>query len=301
MSRRKKKKHRSRRTPRRQSASIIPKQIVQLDVVIPVFGRPDMLSLCLQALEETASGIPLSLTVVDDKGPAEEEIHKIYDTLPSDAKLVKNASNMGFPYSANVGAMQGNAPFIVFLSTDIILHDGCLQAMLAEMAGHPKTGVVGAKLLFPEISDDPGRPVGKIQHAGLCIDVQGNVTHANLGWSPEHPKVNERRVLQAVTGGLLMTRREAWKKVVAYYKGIKDPTNGAFNLVYGRGTYEDVEYCIAARGNDYEVVYVPQAVATHHVGASIAQMEQGFALGRNATVFRARCGHLLHWDMWRYC
>jgi GT2 family glycosyltransferase len=297
----KRRKGKRRPSPRRSAANVLPRPIAQLDVVVPVYGRPDMLRQCLEALERTGKGVPMSLTVVDDKGPDQEELQEIYGSLPIHAKLVRNAENMGFPYSANTGAAQGKAPFVVFLSTDIVLHDGCLQAMLAEMAANPKTGVVGAKLIFPEVSDDPGRPVGKIQHAGLCVDVQGNVTHANIGWGPDHKKVCQRRVLQAVTGGLLMTRRETWQKVCRYYKSIDDPSNGAFNLVYGRGTYEDVEYCIAARGNGYEVVYVPEAVATHHVGASVSLCKQGFALGRNATVFKARCGHMLHWDMWRYC
>lgn len=301
MTKRNKKNRRRRRT--NSPAGVLPRPVAQLDIVIPVYGRPDMLRQCLEALERTGGGIQMSLTVVDDKGPDKdrEELEEVYESLPIHAKLVRNAKNMGFPFSANAGAAQGSAPFIVFLSTDIVLHDGCLQAMLSEMAANPKTGVVGAKLLFPEVSDDPGRPVGKVQHAGLCVDVQGNIAHANIGWRPDHPKVCQRRVLQAVTGGLLMTRRETWRKVVKYYKSINDPTNGAFNIVYGRGTYEDVEYCIAARGNGYEVVYIPEAVATHHVGASISLCQQGFALGRNATVFRARCGHLLHWDMWRYC
>lgn len=308
MSKKRKKpsRRRSQRRPKppsRQAALILPKRVPQVDVVIPVYGRPDMLTACLAALEETAGSVPMTLTIVDDKGPDQEALEAIYkNELPTHAKVVRNAQNMGFPFSANVGAAQGNAPLIVFLSTDIEMREGCLQAMMAEMAEHPKTGVVGAKLVFPDVSDDPGKPVGKIQHAGLCVNIQGDVIHANIGWNPGHEKVCERRVLQAVTGGLLMTRREAWNKIHQYYKSVRDQTNGGFNLVYGKGTYEDVEYCIAVRGNNsYDVVYVPEAVAVHHVGASISLDDKGFALGRNAGVFKARCGHLLYWDNWRFC
>lgn len=298
---RKRKKGKRPRKPRQQAGRV--RQDTMLDVVIPVYGRPDMLGQCLAALAATAGDLSYSLFVVDDKGPDQEALQKIYAALPPDAWLLRNAQNMGFPYTANRGAEQGRSEFIVFLSTDIVLQEGCLQAMIGEMLENPKTGVVGAKLLFPEESDDPARPVGKIQHAGLCVNIQGNLAHANIGWSPDHLKVNQRRVLQAVTGGLLMTRRETWQRVAKYYRQIDgDPTRGGFNLVYGKGTYEDVEYCIAARGNGYDVVYVPQAVATHHVGASVKGSETGgFALNRNATIFAARCGHMLHWDMWRFC
>ena len=271
-----------------------------LDVVIPVYGRLDLLKQCLASLDETRGDVPLSVIMVDDFSPNLEEMLAYYETLPKEYAILRNAQNMGFPATANRGAMQGRSEFILFLSTDIVLQPGCIQAMLAEF-DDPKVGVVGPKLLFPEDSTEPSRAAGKVQHAGLCVDIQGNVVHANIGWGADHPKVNERRVVQAVTGGLIMTRRETWNKVAAHYKRIGDPTRGGFNLVYGRGTYEDVEYCIAARGNEYQVIYQPAAVATHHVGGSIRATGQGFELKRNEMIFRARCGHMLAWDMWRFC
>jgi len=271
-----------------------------LDVVIPVYGRLDLLKQCLTSLGETRGDVPLSVILVDDQSPNLDEMLAYYETLPREYTILKNAQNQGFPGTANRGAMQGRSEFILFLSTDIVLKPGCIQAMLAEF-DDPKVGVVGPKLLFPDGPDIPIQSAGTIQHAGLCVDIQGNVVHANIGWNADHPKVNERRVVQAVTGGCIMTRREVWNKVAARYKQIGDPTKGGFNLVYGRGTYEDVEFCIAARGNEYQVVYQPKAVATHHVGGSIRATGQGFALKRNEMIFRARCGHLLAWDMWRFC
>ena len=271
-----------------------------LDVVIPVYGRLDLTTQCLEALDETRGDLPLKVTIVDDFSPNLAEMLEYYATLPREVTILKNAQNQGFPGTANRGAMQGSSEFILFLSTDVVLRPGCIGHMMDEF-NDPKVGVVGPKLLFPDDPDDPTRAAGKIQHAGLCVDIGGGIVHANIGWSADHPKVNERRVLQAVTGGCIMTRRKTWNKVAAYYKKISDPTKGGFNLVYGRGTYEDVEYCMAARGNDYQVIYQPKAVAVHHVGGSIKATGTGFALKRNEMIFRARCGHMLAWDHWRFC
>lgn len=284
-------KKRGKRTPRPPTA--------RLDVVIPVYGRLDLLQMCLESLEETRGDVALNIILVDDFSPNLEQMQAFYKTLPGEYTVLENHQNQGFPATANWGAMQGRAPIILFLSTDIVLYDGCIQAMLAEF-DDPKVGVVGPKLLFPP--ESPHKQVaGKVQHAGLCVDIGGNIVHANIGWSADHPKANERRVLQAVTGGCIMTRREVWNKVAAFYKQAGDPTRGGFNVVYGRGTYEDVEYCLAVRGNDYQVIYQPEAVAVHHVGGSISATGQGFALKRNEMIFRARCGHMLAWDMWRFC
>jgi len=291
------KQRKGKRTRRPHNKNVI-KPHTLLDVVIPVYGRLDLLKQCLAALDETRDDVLLNVIMVDDFSPNLDEMLAYYETLPKEYIILKNAQNMGFPATANRGAMQGRSEFILFLSTDIMLQPGCIQAMLAEF-DDPKVGIVGPKLLFPE--DSPSGPAGKVQHAGLCVDIQGSVVHANLGWGADHPKVNERRVVQAVTGGLIMTRRETWNKVAAHYKRVGDPTKGGFNLVYGRGTYEDVEYCIAARGNEYQVIYQPSAVAYHYVGGSIRATGGGFELKRNEMIFRARCGHMLAWDMWRFC
>ena len=289
---------RRRRSRKQYHKKSRPKQKAVLDVVIPVFGQPEMLQRCLAAVEDTKGDLAIKVILVDDASPDKEAMRPVYDSLDGHTRLLYNSQNAGFPRTVNRGVMQGKAPFILVLNSDVELQPGCLQAMLAEF-DDPKVGVVGPKLLFPPDSTDLHRPAGKVQHAGLGVNWQGQVVHLNLAWSADHPKVNQRRVLQAVTGACLTTRREARNKVAQVYKATGDPSGGAFNEVYGRGTYEDVEYCFAVRGNGYQVIYQPKAVATHYTGGS-AKDTGGFPLRRNEMIFRARCGHMMAWDQWRF-
>lgn len=258
-------------------------------------------------------GLSYRLIVVDDKSPDQAEMAPIYSTLESNgsaSQVVRHPQNAGFPTTCNDGAARGNAPAILFLNTDVMLQAGAIRAMLntlwsdsvpqAMIAPHEgPVGVVGPKLLFPESSTP--QAAGKIQHAGMGFDLAGRAIHLNIGWSSEHPKVNMLRGLQMVTGACLMTRRETWRSVTEAYRAVGDPSGGGFNLVYGRGTYEDLEYCFAARGNGFRVVYEPKAVGHHHVGASaFAEGEQGYTLQRNDSIFKARCGHLMLWDEWMF-
>lgn len=268
---------------------------------------------CLQGVEVNTVGLSYHLIVVDDKSPNQAEMAPIYSTLEengSTSQIVRHAQNAGFPATCNDGAARGNAPAILFLNTDVMLQPGAVRTMLdtlwsdsipkAMIAPHEgPVGVVGPKLLFSEGS--PHGPAGKIQHAGMGFDLAGRAIHLNIGWSSEHPKVNMLRSLQIVTGACMMTRRETWRGVAKAYRAAGDPSGGGFNLVYGRGTYEDLEYCFAARGNGYRVVYQPEAVGHHHVGASaFAEGEQGYTLQRNDSIFKARCGHLMLWDEWMF-
>lgn len=267
-----------------------------LDIIIPVYGQAELLAKCLSSIEATKGEIKARVIVVDDCGPEQDKLKDVYQSLNGNSTLIRNQQNSGFAYTCNTGVNRGNAPLILLLNSDIELQPGCLQAMMAEFQNRD-VGIVGAKLLF---GDNRWNNHGKIQHAGMAVNWHGQFVHVNLGWSPEHPKVNERRELQAVTGACLMVRRQVWKLVQANYRQFDDPTTGALNEIYTKGCFEDIELCFAARALDYKVIYQPGAMALHYVGASIMATNESYPMGRNENIFRARCGHLLVWDEWRF-
>lgn len=285
----------------------------ELDIIIPVYGRPDLLRECLQAIPLAGFDVDYKLIVVDDKSPAQAAMDLIYNTvdLMNGARLLKNEVNKGFPATANRGAGLGNSPAILFLNSDVILKPKAIRTMLDTLWGdhipqgaldHPekmKIGIVAPKLVFPEGGHNPSRPGGKIQHAGIAFNGSGKPFHVLIGWSAEHPKANLPRSMQAVSGACMMIRRETWSAIWRNYQSSGDPSGGGgFNEIYGIGTYEDIETCFSARGLGWRVVYEPAAVGVHHVGASIGQQSGGYPLGRNEAIFKARCGHLIIWDEW---
>lgn len=274
-----------------------PANKYDLDIVIPVYGRPDLLKKCLANLD--TGNLKAQTILVDDVGPPEchEELNTIYGSLNGTTRLIRHQQNQGFSRTVNDGIKAGNAPLVLQINTDVELQPGSIEAMVAAM--DEGVGIVGPKLLFPLDSTDPTRPAGKIQQCGLGFDFRGRVTHLNIAWSADHPKVNERREVQAIGGACMLFRRKALDDVFAFYRKGGDPTSGPFNEVYGRGTYEDVEICLVAREVGWKVVYTPDAVGYHHVSASGLQ-DGGFPTGRNEYIFRARCGQVIAWDSWKY-
>lgn len=268
----------------------------QLDIVIPVYGQAELLSKCIEALPGAAGDTPYRLILVDDCGPEQEQLRAVYRSLNGNSKVIRNRENSGFSRTVNAGVASGASPFILLLNSDCILQPGAISALLKEF-DDPEVGIVGAKLLF---GDNRWGQAGKVQHAGLCRNIQGQLVHVGLGWDADHPKVNERREMQIVTGACLMIRRKTWDKVLATYRKYGDPTTGALNDVYATGYFEDAELCLAARSEGYKVIYQPEAVGLHYVGASMVTSKESSTLQRNSMIFGARCGHLVEWDEWRY-
>lgn len=259
-----------------------------LDVVITTAGRFDLLENCLDAVLASQDPPLYSIRLVDNGSESEERIanSKLFDPdeYEIDFQSRRLKDNRGFPAAANEGAGMGSAPIIMFLSDDVVLQPDVLHKVFDAFAD-PQIGIVGIKLLFPEESIEPGRPAGKVQHVGLCLNIRGEPIHPLVGWSANHPKTCITRDPWAVTGACFTIRRELFDKA------------GKFDLDYGKGTYEDVSLCLRARQLGSRIRLLADAIGYHHVGATMQKRKEPFLLGQNLQIFRAKFGNsgLLTW------
>ena len=268
---------------------------VLLDVVITTAGRFDELKKCLNNLELESLSVPVNVFIVDNASNAEERISngELFDInhFPK-SNFVKFENkrlqqNVGFPGAANEGAKMGEAPLIMFLSDDVDLQPGALDKIIRRL-DNPEIGIVGIKLIFPPDLKDAIRPAGKVQHIGLTLDVRGNPIHPLVGWSVDNPKCNISREMFAVTGACLTVRRKLFEKI------------GGFNMIYGKGTFEDVDLCLSVRTLGSRIYCETEATAYHYVGATAEKRQEPFALQINSMIFKSRWAQsgMLTWSEW---
>lgn len=244
-----------------------------------------MLSKCLDALYKEAQLTPLSIYLIDNASPAEERIQNAYlFDYQSDKDLTKGVvefrsrrlqQDVGFPASNNEGARMGRSPLIMFLNDDVELHAGAIEKIVQDFTD-PSIGIVGMKLIFPPDSTNPYRPAGKVQHVGIGINIRGEPTHPLLGWSPSHPKTCITRDVYAVTGASLTIRRQLFQKL-----------NG-FDLLYGAGTYEDVDLCLRVRQSQSRIIVDCNATGYHYAGATQEKKRVNYPLQMNIMKFQSK-------------
>lgn len=199
------------------------KQPPLVSIIIPVMGRFDLLTRCLDAIPEASKNIQFETILVDNNSP-KEEADKFYSER-EDFILIRNKENLGFPKACNQGARRSNAPLLFFLNSDVILYKDAIDHLVRDM-DDPKLGIAGMLLLFPEYAeglDQRVRPSGKVQHVGMDTNIHGRWIHTFVGWDADNPKVLAQRNCYAVTGAALMTRRKLYMD------------NGGFNEAYGIG------------------------------------------------------------------
>lgn len=261
-----------------------------VDIAILAAGviDPAIFEKCLASCWNESKNTQSKIYVYRDGVPPETkdayaEILKKYPV-----SISQSSDSRGYPHGANRAIRSGNSPLVLFVSDDVVLHEGSLKKLISRM-DDPSIGICGLKLLFPQESTDPGRPAGRVQHIGHGVDIRGEVVHPLLGWRPEHPKCNISRDVISVTGATFMVRRKTFNQINGFWEG------------YGKGYFEDVDMCLEIRKLGQRVFIDASATATHYTGSTFIKRNEPTPLEQNKMIFRSRKGSsLIHtsWEFW---
>ena len=213
-------------------------------------------------LMRNASAIaPLGPFIIVDNGPPGSLPSGLEERIAPDnsagVTVVPYQGNRGFGAGCNAGVAAAQAtPFILLVNPDAEITAGMVDELLATFASNPRLGIAS-----PQLLDHTGAPVetaGTFPTVlGLALGKLRQPAHARLqqatadGTLPDHAY----RPVDWVSGAVMMVRREVW-----------DATGG-FDPAYFL-YYEDIDLCLRARRDGWDVGVVPRATAIHESGGS---------------------------------
>lgn len=190
-----------------------------------------------------------------------DRVQKGLENFPLEKRLIliKNNENYGFAEGNNI-AIKYTLEFlkpdhILLLNNDTVVDPVFLDKLIQAAETDPNIGVVG-----PTIYDYS--PPHRLQSTGSKI-LWNRGDAINLT-SEEDVKVGTLKKVDAVTGCALLAKSEVFKKI------------GGLNKNYF-AYFEEIEWCVRARNELYEIVYVPQGKVWHKGGATSNKIT-GFAL-----------------------
>ena len=213
-------------------------------IVIPVYDQFAHTLACLRALAAHPPAMAFEVIVVDD-GCRDETI----DALPQIAgvRYHRRAQNGGFIAACNDGASLARGESLVFLNNDTIPQPGWLDVLIATFAEHPKAGLVGAQLLYPD---------GRLQEAGGVVFADGSAWNYGKFESPEDPRFAYLRDCDYASGAAIAIPRALFAQL------------GGFDTRYAPAYYEDTDLAFAVRAAGRRVLYQPAARVIHVEGAT---------------------------------
>ncbi len=216
-----------------------------VSIIIPNKDHAEVLRVCLESIaHSTYKNYEIVIVENNSRDP---ETFAYYAEASKDPAVRIVPWNRPFNYAAatNFGAQHSSGEMLLFLNNDMeVINRDWLESLL-EHAIRDEVGAVGAKLYYPN---------GAIQHGGVVIGLGGIAGHIGVAFPPNDSGYMRRlrmvHNLSAVTAACLMTPRTAYHKV----GGLDERFILAFN---------DIDYCLKLRQQDYLVVWTPYAELYH--------------------------------------
>lgn len=220
----------------------------KISLLIPTaFKKPEMLEDCLRSIVERSTYPRYELILMDNsQGRLRPEDWRPW--VPESVVCRQIPYSQPFNYSSvnNLAVRHATGEYLVFLNDDTVVQTpGWIEAML-EYAQQPETGVVGAKLLYPD---------NTLQHGGIfLVDTGGGGRHAfrfaPAGSGGYNGLLNVARTVSAVTFGCAMVSRALFDRLGGLDEHLKVECN-------------DIDFCLRAAQAGYRNVWTPFAVLHH--------------------------------------
>lgn len=218
---------------------------MKFSLIIPTIRATQLIDGCVQSIRAFEKSQDYEIIVVDDGSTPEVQDWLRTYCSKHNVKLHLKPENCGFAHSVNVGLNEAKGDYLVLVNNDILWTKPILDKIEAAHKVHPDIGVVGAKLLYPDM---------RIQHAGVIRFPGSHVfTHINKFAPAAFAGVNIPKYFVSVTGALFSISRRAFDRV------------GGFNENYFIAC-EDTEYCLRMWEAGFRVYYSPAVEAIHIEG-----------------------------------
>lgn len=231
---------------------------IELSIVAVSYRSKTVLIECLASLEVDGGGIKRETFVVDNE-PTDRTLEAVTRAFPQ-ARGVANTENVGFARAVNQGIAATTGEFVLIINPDCFVERGTLAGLMGYLRTHPRTGVVGPRMVGRE---------GKLQYSARGFPdhltflfnrysllsrlfPRNRHTRRYLLSDWDHASV---RSVDWLSGACLMVRRAAIDEV-----GPMDEAYFMFN--------EDVDWCRRMKQAGWDVVFVPEGVVRHDIGAS---------------------------------
>lgn len=223
-----------------------------VSIVIPNRDSFDLMERLLDDLFRRTK-YPSFDVVVIDNGSRDPRVRALYDRYAAHGRLRYSIDPAPFNFAEmmNRGARLTDADTLLLLNNDISVLDPDWLTEMVECLAFPGTGIVGARLLFPD---------RRIQHAGVGLGLGGLAGHWHYKADPGEPgpmgRLQLRNGMTAVTGACMLVTRRCWEAL------------GGMDADAFAVAYNDVDLCARARGLGFQVVWTPFATLIHHESVS---------------------------------
>ena len=216
---------------------------MKVTAVVVSHGNANELEALLPALQPQVDEVVVVANVPGSVG-----------TVPEGVRVIENERPRGFGANVNAGVRATTSELVCSVNPDAVPREGAVATLRDHLEAHPRAGVAGPRMLYPDGRVQPSRrrfpTVGgtllrRTPLRRLVDPYKVQRRHYNLGEEPTEPVEADWML-----GGFLMLRRTMLDELGGFDEGF---------FLYG----EDIDLSYRAARAGWERWYVPAAVVVH--------------------------------------
>lgn len=226
-----------------------------LTAIIVSYNTRDLTLRCLADLYADLGDTSAEVFLVDN-GSADGSVAAVRGACP-EVIVIEVGHNAGFAAANNLAMTRATGEFVLLLNTDAFVKLGAIRVMMGYLREHPRTAVVGPRLLNADGSLQPSCYKFPNPARALCehtLLTAAFPNHRLLGDYRTWPHDVEREV-EFVIGACMMVRRSAIDEVGMFDENF---------FMYS----EETDWCRRFRNAGWAVAFVPGAEVVHLNGGS---------------------------------
>ena len=252
----------------------------KVSVIVLTYNNLDMTKACLHSIDTHSLYDNLEIVIVDNASTdGSQEFLKQFAEDRPDVLLVLNNENKGFAAGNNQGLDAATGDFMIVLNNDTFVTPGWVRGLVRPLLRDPSIGL-----------------------AGPVTNNIGNEAKINIEYHDIAEM--EERYMDYTSAHL----RELYEADVAAFFCVAIPRAvyediGGLDESYGRGFFEDDDYCMRVRKAGYRIVIVDDVFVHHHLSASFSLLtegERGRLFEENKKKYEAKWGpwvpHKYRWQ-----
>ena len=184
------------------------------------------------------------------------------NSVPDGVRIIENARPLSLSANVNLGMAATSGVYVLNANPDAIPEPGAVAALVAFADEHPRCGLAGPQMRWPDGTWQPSRRRFPTVRGTIVRRTPLRRLRAPYETQREHYALDERptKPVQAdwMLGAFLLMRRTMLDEIDGWDAGF-------------RHYCEDIDLCYRAAQAGWERWYVPAAVVTHAYAAVIDQ------------------------------
>lgn len=242
----------------------------RVTVVVVTYNNLDFTKACLLSLERHADYAACDVVVVDNASTdGTADYLAAWAAAAQGRTFIPNGENRGFAAANNQGVRAATGEYVVLLNNDTFVTDGWVRTMLRHLQRDSRLGMVGP------VTNNIGNEAKIDIHYGsmeeMAVACREHTTR-HLGECTRIP---------VLAFFCVMIRRDLYLRL------------GGLDEGYGRGFFEDDDFCMRLRQEGLDVACAEDVFVHHHLSASfdrVPSQERKELFERNKARYEERWG-----------